>query len=171
MLVETTVNYVLKTTGAHSSAQNGLAEKPNQDLARMMRSMLYGAGLGSQYWAYAIRHAVYLKNRLPHTSLQYVTPYEKLNGVKPDLSRARIFGSRVHFMHNERAKKLDKMDRFGKSDPFLEVCVCFSLCRLQHRMTTFEISIRMLPGLRIFVSAASVRIAVALVVIITAWHS
>lgn len=54
MLVEPTVNYVLKTTGAHSSAQNDLAEKPNQDLARMMWSMLYGAGLGSQYWAYAI---------------------------------------------------------------------------------------------------------------------
>jgi deoxyuridine 5'-triphosphate nucleotidohydrolase len=113
MLVEDKVGYVLKTTGAHSSAQNGLAEKPNQDLARMMRSMLYGAGLGSQYWAYAIRHAVYLKNRLPHTSLNYVTPYEKLNGMKPDLSKLRIFGARVHFMNTERNKKLDKMDRVG----------------------------------------------------------
>jgi dUTP pyrophosphatase len=113
MLVEKDVNYNLKTTGAHSSAQNGLAEKPNQDLARMMRSMLYGAGLGSQYWAYAIRHAVYLKNRLPHTALQYKTPYEKLNGNKPDLSKLRVFGARVHFMDKERSKKLDKMDRVG----------------------------------------------------------
>jgi hypothetical protein len=105
MLVEPNVNYQLRTTGAHSSAQNGLAEKPNQDLARMMRAMLYGAGLGSEFWTYAIRHAVYLKNRLPHVSLNMTTPYEALNKTKPDLSRLRVFGSRVHFMHNQRAKK------------------------------------------------------------------
>ena len=89
MLMEDNIKYVLKTTGAHSSAQNGLAEKPNQDLARTMRCMLYGAGLSSKYWSYALRHAVYLKNRIPHTSLQYVTPYEKLMLQKPDLSKLR----------------------------------------------------------------------------------
>ena len=93
MLLETDVNYMLKTTGAHSSAQNGIAEKPNQDLARMMRSMLYGAGLGSEYWSYALRHAVYLKNRLPHTALKYKTPFEAINGTKPDLSKLRVFGA------------------------------------------------------------------------------
>jgi hypothetical protein len=113
LLMEPEITYSLKTTGAHSSAQNGLAEKPNQDLARMMRLMLYGAGLGSQYWAYAICHAVYLKNRLPHTSLNYTTPYEKLNGVKPDLSKLRVFGARAHYMNKTRAKKLDKMDSVG----------------------------------------------------------
>jgi hypothetical protein len=40
-------------------------------------------------------------------------PYEAINKVKPDISRLRVFGSRVHFMHNEQAKKLDKMDRAG----------------------------------------------------------
>jgi hypothetical protein len=111
--MEPDITYNLNTTGAHSSAQNGLAEKPNQDLARMMRSMLYGAGLGSQYWAYAIHHAVYLKNHLPHTSLNYTTPYEKLNGVKPDLSKLRFFGAQAHYMNKTRAKKLDKMDSVG----------------------------------------------------------
>jgi hypothetical protein len=113
MLLESNVKYTLKTTGAHSSAQNGLAEKPNQDLARMMRSMLYGAGLGSQYWSYALHHAVYIKNCLPHTALNFVTPYEKLNNTKPDLSRMRTFGARAHYMHKERGKKLDCMDSEG----------------------------------------------------------
>jgi hypothetical protein len=76
--------YTLHTTGAHSSAQNGMAEKPNQDLARIMHALLYSSDLGSQYWSYALRHAVYLKNRLPHSSLKFVTPFEKLNGDKPD---------------------------------------------------------------------------------------
>ena len=113
LLTEENVQYIPRTTAAFSSAQNGLAEKPNQDLARMMRSLLYGAGLGSQYWSYALRHAVYLKNRLPHTSLHYITPYEKVNKMKPDMSNLRVFGSRVHFMHSNRQKKLDKMDNTG----------------------------------------------------------
>jgi hypothetical protein len=69
MLNEPNVHYAIKTTGAHSSAQNGLAEKPNQDLACMMRAMLYGAGLGSEYWSYALRHAVFLKK------IDYLTPH------------------------------------------------------------------------------------------------
>ena len=48
LLLEKNVGYIPKSTAAHSSAQNGLAEKPNQDLARMTRSLLYGAGLGSE---------------------------------------------------------------------------------------------------------------------------
>jgi hypothetical protein len=115
MLVEKHVNYILKTASANSSAQNRFAEKPNQHLARMMHSILYGAGLGSQYWVYAIRHAVYLKKQLPHKSLQYMTLYEKLNGMKPDLSKTQVLSaSRVHFMNKECInKKLDKMDRVG----------------------------------------------------------
>ena len=113
MLMEKGVEYTLKTTGAYSSAQNGLAEKPNQDLARTMRCMLYGAGLSSKYWSYALRHAVYLKNRLPHTSLQFTTPFEKLMGVKPDLSKLRVFGARTHFIHKSRGKKLDRIDGTG----------------------------------------------------------
>jgi dUTP pyrophosphatase len=42
-----------------------------------------------------------------------ITPYAAINKTKPDLSRLRVFGSRVHFMHNQRAKKLDRMDRAG----------------------------------------------------------
>ena len=114
LLMEQQVKYIPKTTAAFSSAQNGLAEKPNQDLGRMMRSLLFGAGLGSEYWTYAMRHAVYLKNRLPHTALKYTTPYEKVNKSKPDLTNLRAFGARVHFMHENRRKKLDKMDNTGR---------------------------------------------------------
>ena len=114
LLMEPEVDYTLRATGAYSSAQNGLAEKPNQDLARMMRSLLYAAGMGSQYWSYALRHSVYLKNRLPHTSLEYKTPYEIMNHTKPDLSQLRVFGSKVYYMDKPRKKKLDKMDSIGR---------------------------------------------------------
>ena len=106
--------YTLEVTGADSSAQNGMAEKPNQDLARIMRCLLYSAGLGSQFWSYALRHAVYLKNRRPHSSLQWMTPYERINKKKPNLSKLRIFGSRVQIKQSApRAMKLDNISSSG----------------------------------------------------------
>ena len=106
-------DYTLNTTGAHASAQNGLAERPNQDLAKMMRALLYSADLGSEYWSYALRHSVYLKNRLPHSALQFTTPFEKLNGHKPNLSKLKVFGSRVSVHNGTRGAKLDDISSVG----------------------------------------------------------
>ncbi len=108
--------YTLKTTGSDSSAQNGLAEKPNQDLARIMRCLLYSAGFDSRYWSYALRHAVYLKNRLPHSALDNnISPYERMNGKKPDLTRLKIFGSKVQIKDSgKRRTKLDSISTTGR---------------------------------------------------------
>jgi hypothetical protein len=54
-------DYTLHTTGAHSSTQNEMAEKLNQDLVCIMYAFLYSSDLGTQYWSYALRHSVYLE--------------------------------------------------------------------------------------------------------------
>jgi dUTP pyrophosphatase len=105
--------YTLKTTGAFSSAQNGLVEKPNQDIARILRALLYSSNLGSEYWSYAIRHAVYLKNRLPHSAIAWMTPYEALLGDQPDLSKLKTFGARVSVHSGSRKAKLDDISEVG----------------------------------------------------------
>ena len=105
--------YVLKMTRQESSAQNRIAEKANFDLGRMVCAMLYASGQGSKHWLYAMRHAVYLKNRLPHSSLNYVTPYEKMYGTKPGLSNKKIFDSKVHYKNKEKVMKLDCIDGTG----------------------------------------------------------
>ena len=88
--------YILEPTALGASFQNAIVERPHRTLADMMRSMLVGAGLPSDYWSYAIRHAVYIKNRLPHRHLQdYRTPFQEYTGRIPDLSHLRVFGSRV----------------------------------------------------------------------------
>ena len=61
--------YILQTTGTDASAENGLAEKPNRNLARIMRCLLYSARLGSRYWSYALRYAVYLRMSGKHLIL------------------------------------------------------------------------------------------------------
>lgn len=110
--------YTLKTTGAFSSAQNGLVEKPNQDMARIMRALLYSSNLGSQYWSYALHHAVYLKNRLPHSALvQWKTPKETLLCDKPDLSKLKSFEARVRVHSGSRKAKLDNMHIGSRNIP------------------------------------------------------
>ena len=61
--------FTLELTGSDASAQNGVAESPNKYLGNMMRCLLHSAGLGPEYWSYALIHAVYIKNRLPHTHI------------------------------------------------------------------------------------------------------
>jgi hypothetical protein len=49
----------------------------------MMRTLLLSAQPGMQYWSWAILHALYLKNRLPHRAINK-TPYEAYTGCKPN---------------------------------------------------------------------------------------
>ena len=107
-------NYTLKLTGTDSSAQNGLAEKPNQDLAQTMRALLYSSGLGSQYWSYALRHVVYLKNHLPHSANNWKSLYQLMNNKKPNLSKLKVFGARVQIKKSgQRRMKLDSISDKG----------------------------------------------------------
>ena len=71
-----------------------MAERPNRTFGDMMRSMLHGANLGPEYWSWALLHAVYVKNRLPHRAMG-ITPYQAYTGRKPDIRHLRIFGSPV----------------------------------------------------------------------------
>ena len=99
--------FTLELTGTDSSQQNSLVERPHRDLAQMMRCLLFSAELGSEYWSYALAHAVYIKNRLYHSALA-TTPFQAFTGRRPNLSKLRIFGSRVYARKTgNRPAKLD----------------------------------------------------------------
>ena len=70
-------------TGADASVQNGVAESPIKYLAQMMRCIFYNTELGPEYWSYALIHAAYIKNHLPHSTI-HMTPFEVFTGSKPD---------------------------------------------------------------------------------------
>ena len=91
----TEAGYTLKITGVGASFQNRIVEWPHRTLADMLRTMLTGAHLTSDYWSHTIRHAVYIQNRLPDRFLpNYINPYQRYTNRIPDLSHVRIFGSR-----------------------------------------------------------------------------
>ena len=107
------LKFTPEMTGTDNSQQNSRAERPHRDLSQMMRCLLHSSGLGPEYWTYALRMAVYIKNRLPHKSLQ-LTPFQSFTGKKPDLSRLRIFGSRVRARRpGRRPAKLDSHSDSG----------------------------------------------------------
>jgi len=104
---------VLEPTAAGAPFQNGMVERPNQTLAKMTRCILHSAGLGPQFWSYAILHTVYIYNRLPHSSTG-VSPSTAFTGTLPTAKYLRIFGSRVLVrILGERPAKLDSNTNAG----------------------------------------------------------
>jgi hypothetical protein len=87
-------NYNLEPTGAGAPFQNGMVERINQTLGNMMCCLLHSANLGPENWSFALTHAIYLKNRLPHTATGD-TPHLSYTGHKPNAKHLRIFGSPV----------------------------------------------------------------------------
>ena len=99
--------YILEPTAAGAPSQNGLAERPNLTLSTMVRCLLHSAALGPEYWSFAVLHAVYLKNRLPHSAMG-ATPYLLYTGSRPSAKELRIFGS--HIISKQPGKRPTKLD-------------------------------------------------------------
>ena len=73
--------------------QDGVVERKNKTLVEMARCMLYSKGLQKKKWVEAICCAKFILNRAPTKAIMHVTPKEKRNGRKPDMSNFKIFGS------------------------------------------------------------------------------
>jgi dUTP pyrophosphatase len=79
----------------------------------MMQSLLHSANLGPEYWSWALLHAVYLKNRLPHRATN-TTPYHAYTGQKPSIKKIRIFGCPiVARLPGKHPAKLDTHAKMG----------------------------------------------------------
>ncbi|KAG6520324.1 hypothetical protein ZIOFF_017373 [Zingiber officinale] len=95
-------------TAPYTPQQNGVVERRNRTVIAMARSLLKGTHMPARFWGEAIRHAVYLLNRLPTKALGERTPFEAWMGRKPHLSHLRVFGC-VAYVKNTtpHLKKLD----------------------------------------------------------------
>ena len=81
----------------HTPEQNGVAERCWRTLFDAARAMMKTAGLGHEFWGYAVCTAAYLRNRTTTRGLkEKITPHEMVYGRKPDLSNIRIFGCKVY---------------------------------------------------------------------------
>ena len=76
----------------YTPQSNGLVKRKNTILIDMVRSMLSEYNVSQSFWAEAINMACYCSNRMYCHPLKQKTPYELLNGRKPNIA---YFGSLV----------------------------------------------------------------------------
>ncbi|KAD3336121.1 hypothetical protein E3N88_31640 [Mikania micrantha] len=79
-------------TCPNTPQQNRVSERKNRHLAEITRSLIHGKNMPGRFWAEAMRTAAYVINRLPSQTLQYISPFEKLNQTKPTVSYFSVFG-------------------------------------------------------------------------------
>jgi len=108
--------YLLEPTAAGAPSQNGLAERPNLTLSVMVRCLLHSTAFGPEFWSFALLHAVYLKNHLPHASTG-ITPYLRYTGKRPSARELRIFG--CHIIAKQPGKRPTKLDSHTCTGRFL----------------------------------------------------
>jgi len=95
---------------SYSPQQNGVVERKNQTILKMVRAMLKGKNMSKEFWAEAVQCAVYVQNRCPHAKLNGETPHEAWSGKKPCVSHLKVFGSvaYAHVPAQQRTKLEDK---------------------------------------------------------------
>ncbi|GKA66076.1 putative ribonuclease H-like domain-containing protein [Tanacetum coccineum] len=93
---------------ARTPQQNGVAERRNQTLIKVARTMLADSKLPATFWAEAVNTACYVQNRVLVVKPHNKTPYEIFHGRTPTLSFIRPFGCPVTI--------LNTLDHLGKFD-------------------------------------------------------
>lgn len=99
---------VLRFTAPHTPEPKGGGERINRTLFDKIRALLIEAGLPRKFWGEALLSSVYLYNRTPNSSLNFVTPYMAKYNKKPDISNIRIWGSLCY--KKEPKEFLNKLD-------------------------------------------------------------
>ena len=98
----------MQTTARYTPQQNGVAERKNQTIMNMARSLLKEKSLSNTFWAKVVACSTYLLNRSPTTSVNMKFPQEAWNGTKLDVAHLRTFRC-IAYNHisSELRKKLD----------------------------------------------------------------
>ncbi|KAE9045316.1 Retrovirus-related Pol polyprotein from transposon TNT 1-94 [Phytophthora rubi] len=101
-------------TVPYRSSQNGVAERTIRTVTEMACAMLIDSKLPHYLWEDALRHAAYIRNRVPKKGATK-TPHERLTGIKPGLRHMPVFGQSVVIRMPEPIRK--KRFRFdGRGD-------------------------------------------------------
>nr|GFA90737.1 zinc finger, CCHC-type [Tanacetum cinerariifolium] len=83
-------------------------ERRNRTVLSTTRSMMKAMKLPLTFWAKAVKHAIYILNRVPKRALIDKTQYEALYNRKPNLENLRIFGCTAYAkITTPHLKKLD----------------------------------------------------------------
>jgi hypothetical protein len=91
----------------YTPQSNELVERKNRTLIDMVRSMLSEYNISHSSWAKAINTACFYSNRLYCHQFLEKTPYEILNGRKPNIAYIWVFGCKCYIL-----KKCTRLSKF-----------------------------------------------------------
>ena len=70
--------------------------------------MIFAQDADTKFWPLAVRHAVFIRNRMPNANMGWRIPYQEVFGRLPDMSCVRAFWSPAFlWIDPSRRKKLD----------------------------------------------------------------
>ena len=99
-----------QTTCSNSPQQNGVVERKNWHLLKVVHASLIAAKIPISCWGKAITYAAYLINRVPSNLIDFKTPLQALTNVvvAPTVTNLppRVFGCMafVHLHKHQRTK-------------------------------------------------------------------
>ena len=87
---------VRQLTAPYTPQQNGKVERWHRTMGEGIMTLLLHASLPTNLWGEALRHLVWVKNRIVHSALAAgKSPHEVWTGFKPDLAMLRTWGCMV----------------------------------------------------------------------------
>nr|GEW99969.1 ribonuclease H-like domain, reverse transcriptase, RNA-dependent DNA polymerase [Tanacetum cinerariifolium] len=112
-------------TAPYSPQQNGVVERRNRTIMSTTICMMKTTNMPQNFWAEAVRHAIYILNSVPTKALEDITPYEAIKQRKPNLDNLRVFGciayAKVPSQHlpklDDRSIKMDYMSEHTNDEP------------------------------------------------------
>lgn len=112
--------YIASKSMKHSASPpyahelNGIVERAIQTVTDMARCLLVQGGIPDKYWTVAFHHAVWLRNRLPSSSLGGKSPYELVTGKTPSFDGVHMFGCSAFVRVDDASRSsLDPKGRQG----------------------------------------------------------
>nr|GEZ71666.1 zinc finger, CCHC-type [Tanacetum cinerariifolium] len=79
-------------TAPYSQQQNRVVERRNRTIMSTTRCMMKPTSMLQNFWAEAVRHAIYILNSVPTKALEDITPYEAIKQRKLNLETLKVFG-------------------------------------------------------------------------------
>lgn len=107
----------LVITNPYSPEQNGCAERSNQTIVNLARTMLLSKKLPKALWAEAVNTAVFVLNRTGPSGEDSKTPFELFTGKSARINILHIFGSECYVREPDQKRK--KWDARGKPGIFV----------------------------------------------------
>ena len=109
-------------------------QRKNKSLEELARTKLNESSLPKCFWADAVSTTCYVMNRVLIRPILKKTPYELLNGRKPQIGHLKVFGCKCYILNNGKEnlgslmQKLTKV--FSLVTPYLVMQIKFTIRNL-----------------------------------------